>query len=69
MCFFIQKRGAFVNTVTSAGFCSGVVVGVTPTGQRLRTRLLPARPHHGWGHCGESMLVRTLNGVVRVQEK
>jgi spore maturation protein SpmB len=60
MCFFIQKRGAFVNTVTSAGFCSGVVVGVTPTGQRLRTRLLPARPHHGWGHSASPRLVGNL---------
>jgi hypothetical protein len=43
-----------------AVFCSGVVVGVTPTGQRLWTRLLPARPHHGWGHSASPRLAGNL---------
>jgi outer membrane protein assembly factor BamB len=43
-----------------AVFCSGLVVGVTPAGQKLWTKLLPVRPHHNWGHSASPRLAENL---------
>ncbi len=39
-----------------AVFGSGVVAGFAPDGKRLWVRLLPARPHHSWGHSASPLL-------------
>jgi outer membrane protein assembly factor BamB len=41
-------------------FCSGVVAGVSPEGRRLWARVLPVRPHNGWGHSASPRLADGL---------
>jgi outer membrane protein assembly factor BamB len=41
-------------------FGSGLVGGFAPDGKRLWVRLLPVRPHHGWGHSASPRLADNL---------
>jgi len=43
-----------------AVFCSGVVAAFSPDGQRLWARVLPVRPHNGWGHSASPRLADGL---------
>jgi len=43
-----------------AVFSTGVIAGFSPEGRRLWARVLPVRPHHGWGHSASPRLADGL---------